>query len=113
VALVTDAIAAAGAGDGRSTLGGAPVEVRDGVARREDGTLAGSTLTMDAAVRTLHALGAPLVEAVGAATAVPARVLGRPELGVLRAGGPADLVVLDDRLEIRRVLLDGRERAAA
>ena len=113
VALVTDAIAAAGVGDGSYRLGEVDVEVRDGVARRGDGVLAGSVVTMIEAVRNLHALGAPLVDAVAAATSIPARVVRRPELGVLRQGGEADIVVLDDGLEIRRVLRAGRERVAA
>jgi N-acetylglucosamine-6-phosphate deacetylase len=113
VALVTDAMAGAGVGDGVFRLGGAEVEVRDGVARRPDGVLAGSTATMIDSVRNLHALGVPLADAVGAATAVPARVAGRPELGSLRPGGPADVVVLDDALEIRAVLVGGQERVAA
>lgn len=105
MALVTDAIAAAGVGDGRYRLGGVDVEVRDGIPRSADGALAGSVLTMLEAVRNVHALGAPLVEAVAAATAVPARVARRPSLGVLRPGGRADVVVLDDRLEIRDVFV--------
>jgi len=113
VALVTDAIAAAGTGDGSCRLGGVDVEIRDGVARRADGVLAGSVVTMIEAVRNLHALGAPLVDAVAAATSVPARVVGRPELGVLRQGGEADIVVLDDGLEILRVLRGGLEPVAA
>jgi N-acetylglucosamine-6-phosphate deacetylase len=113
LALVTDAIAAAGIGDGRYRLGGVEVTVRDGVARRDDGVLAGSVLTMIEAVRNLHALGAPLVQAVDAASRVPARILGRADLGTLRPGGRADVVVLDDRLEVSRVLLSGRERVAA
>ena len=113
VALVTDAIAAAGIGDGSYRLGEVEVEVRDGVARRADGVLAGSVVTMVEAVQNLHALGASLVEAVAAATSIPARVVLRPELGVLRQGGEADIVVLDGGLEIRRVLRAGRERVAA
>ena len=113
VALVTDAIAATGNGDGTCRLGGVEIEVRDGVARRADGVLAGSVVTMIEAVRSLHALGAPLVDAIAAATSVPARVVRRPALGVLRPGGDADVVVLDDRLEIRRVLRAGLERVAA
>jgi N-acetylglucosamine-6-phosphate deacetylase len=89
------------------------VVVRDGVARRRDGVLAGSVVTMIESVRNLHSLGASLVEAVAAATSVPARILGRPRLGELRRGGDADVVVLDDRLEIRRVLKGGRELVAA
>ena len=113
MALVTDAIAAAGTDARSSSLGGVDVEIRDGVARRADGVLAGSVVTMIDAVRNLHALGASLVDAVGAATVVPARVAGRPDLGVLRPGGEADVVVLDDRLEIRTVLRAGLERVAA
>ena len=113
VALVTDAIAAAGVGDGSYRLGEVEVEVRDGVARRGDGVLAGSVVTMVEAVQNLHALGASLVQAVAAATSIPARVARRPELGVLREGGEADIVVLDGGLEIRRVLRAGRERVAA
>ncbi len=112
LALVTDAIAAAGVGDGTFRLGGVDVQVQAGVARRADGVLAGSVVTMIQSVRNLHALGASLVEAVNAASAVPARVLGRTDVGVLRPGGRADLVVLDDRLELSTVLLSGRERAA-
>ena len=114
-ALVTDAVAPAAAGlaDGAYTLSGAPVDVVDGVVRRsEDGVLAGSTLRMIDAVRTLHRLGASLPEAVAAATSVPARIARRPDLGVLRPGGAADLVVLDDRLEIRTVLVAGNEGVA-
>jgi N-acetylglucosamine-6-phosphate deacetylase len=111
-ALVTDAIAAAGIGDGAYRLGAVDVQVVDGVARRADGKLAGSVLTMLDAVRNLHALGAPLVDAVAAATSVPARVAGR-SLGVLREGAPADVVVLDDELQLRRVLTGGTERLAA
>ncbi len=108
VALVTDAIAAAGQGDGRYRLGGVEVEVRDGVARGEGGMLAGSTVTMIESVRRVHELGVPLPEAVAAATSTPARIAGRP-LGSLAPGATADAVVLDDRLEIRRVVLGGRE----
>ena len=113
VALVTDAVAATGQGDGRSQLGELELLVRDGVVRREDGVLAGSVLTMLQAVRNLHALDVPLIDAIAAATSVPARVLGRDDVGVLRPGGAADLVVLDDRLELRTVLVAGSERVAA
>jgi N-acetylglucosamine-6-phosphate deacetylase len=112
VALVSDAIAAAAAGDGTFRLGSVELDVSGGVARRADGALAGSTGTMIGAVRNLHALGAPLAEAVAAATSVPASILGRPDLGLLRAGARADLVVLDDALEITRVLVAGREQLA-
>ena len=115
VALVTDAIAAAGPGtlDGAYSLGGFEVSVRDGVARGPDGVLAGSLLTMIDAVRNLHALGVPLEAALDAATAVPARVIAEPVAGRLDVGLPADLVVLDDNLEIDRVLVKGEARVVA
>jgi N-acetylglucosamine-6-phosphate deacetylase len=109
VALVTDAIAAAGAGDGAYTLAGVDFEVQDGVARRADRVLAGSTVPMIEAVRNLVALGAPVAAALTAATAVPARIVERPELGTLERGSVADVVVLDDRLEITRVLVGGED----
>ena len=112
VALVTDAIAATGVGDGDYRLGGIEVEVRGGVARRAgDGVLAGSVMTMLDGIRMLHALGAPLEAAVSAATSVPARLAGRVS-GVLRSGGDADLVILDDRLEVRAVFVGGKELVA-
>jgi N-acetylglucosamine-6-phosphate deacetylase len=106
LALVTDAVAAAG-------LGGTEVVADGGVLRRPDGTLAGSTLTMPDAVRALHGLGVPVERALQAASAVPARIAGRPELGRLAVGGPADVVVLDDALDVVRVLVGGAERVAA
>jgi N-acetylglucosamine-6-phosphate deacetylase len=113
VALVTDAVAAAGMGDGVYFLGGAEIEVRDGAARGPGDVLAGSTVTMIEAVRNLHELGASLPEAVAAATEVPARVLGMSSLGRLDPGLPADLVVLDDNLEIERVCIGGEARVVA
>ena len=100
VALVSDATAAAGARPGVYRLGAVEICVTDGVPLRGDGVIAGTTLTMIDAMRNLHALGVPFADAVGAATVVPARLLGRADLGVLEVGGRADVVVLDDRLEI-------------
>jgi N-acetylglucosamine-6-phosphate deacetylase len=107
-ALVTDAIAAAGTRKDASSLGGTTVAVEDRVARGPTGVLAGSVGTMIEAVRGLHALGVPLHEAIEAATSVPASVLALGSLGRLERGGPADIVVLDDNLELRAVLVGGR-----
>ena len=114
VALVTDAIAAAGAGggDGSFALADVAVNVSNGVARRPDGVLAGSSSTMIEALRNLHEFGVPLAEAVHAASTVPARAARRPDVGSIRPGAAADVVVLDDALEIRRVLVGGHERVA-
>ena len=103
--LVTDAIEATGLGPGTYRLGDRAVHVDGGAARLGDGRLAGAVLTMDAAVRNLVALGADIVDAVAAASTAPARMLGREDLGVLRVGAPARVVVLDDRLEVQRTLV--------
>ena len=90
VALVTDATAGAAGNPGSYQLGDIEIEIADGgVPTREDGVMAGTVLTMIDAVRNLHALGISFEDAVGAASAVPARILGRSDLGVLEPGGPA------------------------
>jgi N-acetylglucosamine-6-phosphate deacetylase len=112
LALVTDAVAATAMADGDFALAGRPLVSSEGVVRGPEGQLAGSVLTMIDAVRNLHALGIALEEALAAASAVPARIAGRPDLGRLAPGAPADVVVLDDNLEIARVLVQGGERVA-
>jgi N-acetylglucosamine-6-phosphate deacetylase len=113
-ALVTDAMAAAGVGDGVFAIGDVEVEVTDGVAQRTgDGVLAGSVLTMIEAVRNLHLLGAPLEATLEAASTVPAHVLGSTRLGRIEPGAPADLLVLDGNLQIERVLVGGLTHVAA
>jgi N-acetylglucosamine-6-phosphate deacetylase len=114
VALVTDATAGATENPGSYQLGDIEIEISDGgVPIREDGVFAGTVLTMIDAVRNLHALGISFEDAVGAATSVPARILGRSDLGVIEPGGPADIVVLDDRLGLVRVLCGGEARVVA
>jgi len=113
VALVTDAVAAAGAGGGSYSLGSVELSVEDGAVRSPQGLLAGSVLTMLEAVRNLTELGAPLEQALAAAASVPARVLDLPETGRLDVGLPADIVVLDDSLEIERVLVGGETLVVA
>jgi N-acetylglucosamine-6-phosphate deacetylase len=113
LALVSDATAGAGVGGGSYQLGDVSIEVENGVPTREDGVLAGTVLTMIEAVRNLHALGISFEDAVGAATEVPARIVGRSDLGRLEPGGAADVVVLDDRLEIVNVLCAGETRVVA
>ena len=87
--------------------------MHEGAVRGPDGVLAGSVLTMIEAVRNLHELGAPIEDAVCAATLAPAGLLGDPELGRIDIGLPADLVVLNDRIEIERVVVAGIDRAFA
>jgi N-acetylglucosamine-6-phosphate deacetylase len=113
VALVSDATAGAGVDSGSFQLGHVAIDTGAGVPMREDGVLAGTVLTMIEAVRNLHALGIPFEDAVGAASSVPARIVGRPDLGVLEPGAAADVVVLDDSFEIVRVLRGGEARVVA
>jgi N-acetylglucosamine-6-phosphate deacetylase len=107
LAVVSDLIAAGGLGDGSFRLGGTHVEVEDGVSRAPDGSLAGGTSTVPEAVRRLVRLGVPLADAVEAGTRVPARILGRGDVGVLEPGARADVVVLDEEVRVTRVLRAG------
>ncbi|GII53112.1 N-acetylglucosamine-6-phosphate deacetylase [Planotetraspora thailandica] len=109
-AMITDAMAAAGMGDGRYPLGPMTVDVENGVARlAEGGTIAGSTLTMDVAFRrTVTEMGASLTEAAAMTSLTPARVLGLDaEIGSIAVGKHADLVVLDDDLRLAGVMKRG------
>ncbi|GIF24137.1 N-acetylglucosamine-6-phosphate deacetylase [Actinoplanes tereljensis] len=109
-ALITDAMDATGMPDGRYDLGGQEVIVADRVARlARNGSIAGSTLTMDEALRNAVAAGIPLPDAVAMATATPAKVLGLADRGEITTGKRADLVVLDPELRVRRVLRAGTE----
>ncbi len=110
VALVTDAMAAAGAADGEYLLGALEVTVRSGVARLvEGGSIAGSTLLLDDAVRrAVHDVGLSLEGAIDAVTRVPARALGLShQLGSLVAGYAADAVLLNDDLAVVAVWANG------
>lgn len=111
VALITDAMEAAGVGDGHYGLAGRAVTVKAGVARLDDGgSIAGSTLTLDAAVRrAVDDVGIPLGHAVAAATGIPAAAIGRAnDLGALAPGFVADAVLLGADLTVEAVWAAGR-----
>jgi N-acetylglucosamine-6-phosphate deacetylase len=108
--LITDAIAAAGVGDGVYDVGGLEVTVTDGVPRiAGGGSLAGSTLTMDAAFRNLvQSCGLTIREAVTACSTRPAALLGLgEETGSLSTGLTADFVILDSELRPKAVMARG------
>jgi N-acetylglucosamine-6-phosphate deacetylase len=108
--LITDAIDATGVGDGTFVLGGQEVHVHDGEARlASTGSLAGSTLTMDQALRrAVIDSGLTIEQASAAASTNPARVLGLDaSVGSIAPGRHADLVVLDDDLQVTAVMAGG------
>jgi len=112
VALVTDAVAAAGSADGSFQLGTVPVDVVSGVARvRGTSAIAGSTATMDQLFRTAAGLGlngdVGLAAAVRMTSATPARTLRLDQVGSLRPGYDANLVVLDLDLQVTAVMVNG------
>jgi N-acetylglucosamine-6-phosphate deacetylase len=114
VILVSDGMSATGMSDGKYQLGMFEVKVSGGVARNAEGKLAGSTLTLDRALRNMVALGVPLSSALRMVTANPARQIGLgSRKGVLAPGADADLVFLDDKLEISGVMTRGAGLALA
>jgi N-acetylglucosamine-6-phosphate deacetylase len=104
VVLVTDDLAAGGCPDGRYRLGEVEFDVAEGVARRADGTLVGTTITLIEAIRHACDIGIPTEAAVNAATCTPASLHPRAGVGLLRPGDHADI---DDALHIRTVLQHG------
>ncbi len=108
IVLVTDATAAAGRPDGRFALGDVALDVTDGAVRNSDGTLAGSALTLSAAVTNACELGIDPAEALRAVTATPAALVGRDDIGVLRPGVRADIAVFGDDLVLRETFLAGQ-----
>jgi len=108
VILISDGLSATGMPDGKYTLGKFEVTVSGGVCRNSEGKLAGSTLTLDRALRTVVALGIPLQDAVRMLTTNPAKLLGIEfKKGALRTGADADIVLLDENLQVANVWTRG------
>lgn len=113
VVLVTDAVAAMGIDQDRTVLdrtvlGGSDLYLDDeGLPRRADGTIAGSVLTLDQAVRNAVGCGVPAEQVLQAVTGTPADLVGRGDLGRIEPGALADLVWWSDDWEVRDVWLGG------
>ena len=107
--LISDSMAATGLGDGEYILGGLKVFVKDSIARTEYGAIAGSTMNLMNMLRSAVSFGVPLEEAVEMATLTPARAVGIDrELGSIERGKTANLVWLDDDLQIKGVIYKGQ-----
>src|SRR5579859_1928198 len=108
VILISDGLSATGMPDGKYNLGKFEVVVSNGVCRNAEGKLAGSTLTLDRALRNIVALGIPLADAVRMLTLNPATLLGIEfKKGALRTGADADIVLLDEELQLTNVWVRG------
>jgi len=108
VILVSDGTSATGMPDGKYQLGTFEVKVSGGICRNAQGKLAGSTLTLDRALRNMVELGVPLMDALKMLTANPAAQIGLgAKKGILAPGADADLVLLDHTLEISGVMTRG------
>lgn len=107
--FITDSMEAAGMGDGVYSLGGDPVIVKNGEARREDGALAGSVLTLDEAVRRAVNMGIPFEVVLRAVTINPARLIKMDDqIGSIKVGKRADLTVLDSNLNVVMTFVGGK-----
>jgi N-acetylglucosamine-6-phosphate deacetylase len=108
VILISDGLSATGMPDGTYNLGKFEVIVKDGVCRNAEGKLAGSTLTLDRALRNVVALGMSLADALRMLTTNPTKLLGIEfKKGSLRVGADADIVLLDQNLQLTKVWTRG------
>lgn len=109
VILITDSLEAAGMENGKYLLGNQDVYVKDGEARLIDGTLAGSIVSMNVAVRNAHEhLGLKLNEAVNLASYNPAQSLNEPLLGEIKVGNYADIIFFDEKINIQQTMMKGQ-----
>lgn len=107
--FVTDSIRACGLEEGETELGGQKVTVENGAARLADGTLAGSVLTLDRALRNAVEAGLSLAQASRLLSQTPAQYMGLRDRGSLKPGKRADIVVLDEDLNVLEVYVAGRK----
>ena len=115
VILITDSMRAKHLPDGESELGGQKVIVKNGEARLVDGTLAGSVLKMNEALKNIVTkVGVPLEKAIDFATANPAKSLGIfDSVGSIAVGKKADFVVLDENYKVLKTIIDGKVEYSA
>ena len=109
VALITDSTVATGLKDGNYICGGLQVVVKEGSVRLLDGTLAGSILTQDQALRNMIKIGTPIENCITMLTETPARIAGAGSYkGKIANGYDADLVILDKNLAVKGTIVKGK-----
>lgn len=106
--IISDSLRAAGLSDGEYEFGGQMIDVVNGVARVKSGAIAGSTSFLWQCVRSAVSMGIPFDDAVCMATETPARLMGLENKGVIREGADADLLVIDNDMNIRYVIIKGK-----
>ena len=110
VCMISDSIRSAGMPEGNYESGGMPITVKDGKAVLEDGTIAGSNISLMQGVRYAVSFGIPLAKAVISATLSSARAIGMDDkIGSLKPGNLADMILLDKDLNIQKVFVNGAE----
>lgn len=115
ICLITDSMRGAGMGEGKSVLGpkndGMDCIIKDGIAYLTDmSAFAGSVATADRLVRVMHkAVGIPLSECIKMITEVPAKIMGLEKRGSIKEGYYADLVFFDEDINIKKVIIEGKE----
>jgi N-acetylglucosamine-6-phosphate deacetylase len=109
--LISDSIECTGQPDGNYEFAGSPVTITNGkVLLQENGSLAGSTISLLQGVRMAVSLGIPLADAVMAASASSAKAIGMEDkVGTIKTGAYADMVLLDSNLNIKKVYIGGKE----
>lgn len=105
--LISDSIRCAGLKDGVYESGGLKVTLKDGTARLSDGTIAGSCATLLDCVKTAVSFGIPFNDAVRAASQTPAELLGLKK-GKITVGYDADLLISDENLNLKKVIIGGK-----
>lgn len=105
--IISDSMRATGLGDGTYEFGGQDIIVKDSVARTLDGAIAGSTSTLWTCVKRAASFGIPFEDAVRMATRTPADLIHMPNKGRIEVGADADLLLLDEHLEIEKVIIAG------
>ena len=110
IILVSDCIRAGGLPDGNYTLGNESVTVQNGIARNQNGALAGSTICLIEAIKNMHhIMGVPLTQTIAMATSAPAKALGiYDKVGSIEPGKFADIIGLDNNLEVHFTMIGGR-----